>query len=76
MELQMAHTSEQVFILNMHALHNAHLIHEILPRALTTPIPYFQESSTHLRHFVTSLRNEKVCEFDGKPRKFVISMDI
>jgi hypothetical protein len=24
------------------------------------------ESSTQVRHFVTSLRNEKVCEFDGK----------
>jgi hypothetical protein len=33
-------------------------------------------SSTHLRHFVTSLRNEKVREFDGKPWKFVISTDI
>jgi hypothetical protein len=26
-------------------------------------------------NFVTSLRNEKVCEFDGKLRKFVISTE-
>jgi hypothetical protein len=35
----------------------------------------FKRSSNQLRHFVTSLRNEKVHEFDGKLRKFVISTE-
>jgi hypothetical protein len=56
-ELQMAHTSEQVFILNMHALHNTHLIREILPRALTTPIPYFQDRVASHHRFAAHLRD-------------------
>jgi hypothetical protein len=32
-------------------------------------------SSTQVRHFITSLKNEKVREFDGKLRKFVISTE-
>jgi hypothetical protein len=32
-------------------------------------------SRTHPCHLVTSLRNEKICEFDGKAWKFIISTD-
>ncbi|KAJ7795313.1 hypothetical protein B0H14DRAFT_2621088 [Mycena olivaceomarginata] len=42
-ELQITHTEEQRFILNMHALHNGHLIGDILPRSLTAPVPYLQD---------------------------------
>jgi hypothetical protein len=33
------HRQESIFIVNMHALHNAQRIREILPRDLTQPIP-------------------------------------
>ncbi|KAJ7778006.1 hypothetical protein DFH07DRAFT_697898, partial [Mycena maculata] len=42
-ELQINHTTEEQFILNMHGLHNAHLIHEVLPRTLTAPVPYLPD---------------------------------
>ncbi|KAJ7729213.1 hypothetical protein B0H14DRAFT_3617621 [Mycena olivaceomarginata] len=42
-ELQITHTEEQQFILNMHALHNGHRIRDILPRSLTAPVPYLQD---------------------------------
>ncbi|KAJ7769297.1 hypothetical protein B0H16DRAFT_1660998 [Mycena metata] len=55
-ELQLVHTPEQVFILNMHALHNAYLIREILPRALTAPIPYLQDRVASHHRFAAQLR--------------------
>ncbi|KAJ6550496.1 hypothetical protein DFH09DRAFT_1248846 [Mycena vulgaris] len=55
-ELQVIHSAEQQFILNMHGLHNAHLIREVLPRALIAPVPYLQDRcASHLR-FATQLR--------------------
>ncbi|KAJ7152143.1 hypothetical protein C8R46DRAFT_913659, partial [Mycena filopes] len=55
-ELQMVHTAEQVFILNLHALHNAHLIREIIPRVLTAPIPYLQDRIASHHRFAAHLR--------------------
>ncbi|KAJ6463071.1 hypothetical protein DFH09DRAFT_1113674 [Mycena vulgaris] len=55
-ELQVIHSAEQQFILNMHGLHNAHLIREVLPRALIALVPYLQDRcASHLR-FATQLR--------------------
>ncbi|KAK7027036.1 hypothetical protein R3P38DRAFT_2496555 [Favolaschia claudopus] len=42
-ELRVSHSPEQRFLINMHALHNAHLIRDVLPRSLTTPTPYLQD---------------------------------
>ncbi|KAJ7803462.1 hypothetical protein B0H14DRAFT_3091985 [Mycena olivaceomarginata] len=55
-ELQITHTEEQRFILNMHALHNGHLIRDILPRSLTAPVPYLQDRVVSHRRFAEQLR--------------------
>ncbi|OSD08227.1 hypothetical protein PYCCODRAFT_1441218 [Trametes coccinea BRFM310] len=36
----LVHKSDQLFLINMHALHNAARVREVLPRELTRPIPY------------------------------------
>lgn len=37
------HTDDDRFFVNMHALHNAALIRETLPRNLTAPKPFFED---------------------------------
>ncbi|KAJ7037051.1 hypothetical protein C8F04DRAFT_1332637 [Mycena alexandri] len=57
-ELKMTHTAELRFIVNMHALHNAHLIRDILPRSLTMPIPYLRDRvASHSRFAAQPLRS-------------------
>lgn len=36
----MSHPAHDKFIINLHALHNAWRIREVLPRNLTEPVPY------------------------------------
>lgn len=55
-ELQVSHCAEQRFILNMHGLHNAHLIREILPRSLTAPTPYLPDRAASHDRFAAELR--------------------
>ncbi|KAJ7836514.1 hypothetical protein B0H13DRAFT_1913006 [Mycena leptocephala] len=55
-ELEISHSPEQCFILNMHALHNAHLIRDILPRSLTEPIPYLQDRAASHGRFAAQLQ--------------------
>ncbi|KAJ6615280.1 hypothetical protein B0H10DRAFT_1746857, partial [Mycena sp. CBHHK59/15] len=54
-ELQTVHSEEAQFILNMHALHNAHLIREVLPRTLTAPVPYLNDRTAAHNRFATQL---------------------
>lgn len=42
-ERTIKHTDDGVYILNMHALHNASLIRKVLPRSLTAPKPYVED---------------------------------
>ncbi|KAJ6600531.1 hypothetical protein DFH09DRAFT_1257967 [Mycena vulgaris] len=55
-ELQTKHSSEQRFVLNMHGLHNAHLIRDILPRSLTEPMPYLSDRVASHSRFAALLR--------------------
>ncbi|KAI0781920.1 hypothetical protein C8Q75DRAFT_812065 [Abortiporus biennis] len=50
------HQGAEWYLLNMHALHNAHLIRKVLPRSLTTPVPYFTNRGNKHREFASSLR--------------------
>jgi hypothetical protein len=55
-ELRVAHCDERRFIINMHALHNAHLLREVLPRTLTAPVPYLNDRTAAHRRFASQLR--------------------
>jgi hypothetical protein len=39
-------TDEPRFLVNLHALHNAHLIHKVLLHELTRPIPILGDEAT------------------------------
>ncbi|KAF5372390.1 hypothetical protein D9615_009298 [Tricholomella constricta] len=50
------HLDNTRYILNMHALHNAHLIRETLPRHLTAPKPIFEDRQAKHREFSAVLQ--------------------
>ncbi|KAJ6617842.1 hypothetical protein B0H10DRAFT_1796504 [Mycena sp. CBHHK59/15] len=50
------HSEDNRFHLNMHALHNAHLIRETLPRHLTEPKPFFTDRRAKHNEFAAVLR--------------------
>ncbi|KAJ7226230.1 hypothetical protein C8J57DRAFT_1197699 [Mycena rebaudengoi] len=51
-----SHSEDNRYHLNMHALHNAHLIRETLPRHLTTPKPCFTDRREKHSEFAAVLR--------------------
>ncbi|KAJ7306729.1 hypothetical protein DFH08DRAFT_824679 [Mycena albidolilacea] len=50
------HSPESRFVLNMHALHNAHSVWEVLPRSLSSPVPYLQDRRASHTRFAEQLR--------------------
>ncbi|KAJ7850524.1 hypothetical protein B0H14DRAFT_3664811 [Mycena olivaceomarginata] len=51
-----AHKDESRFLLNTHALHNAHLVRETLPRSLTAPKPCFVDRRAKHSEFAAALQ--------------------
>ncbi|KAJ6545514.1 hypothetical protein B0H19DRAFT_1212296 [Mycena capillaripes] len=51
-----AHKDDSRFLLNTHALHNAHLVRETLPRSLTAPKPCFADRHAKHSEFASALR--------------------
>lgn len=45
------------YLINLHALHNAHLVRATLPRDLTVPIPYAPDHITHRTTIAANLRS-------------------
>ncbi|KAJ7135192.1 hypothetical protein C8R43DRAFT_894348, partial [Mycena crocata] len=50
------HSDDSRFLVNMHGLHNAHLIRDTLPRHLTEPKPYFHDRRAKHLEFAHALR--------------------
>ncbi|KAF8144015.1 hypothetical protein K438DRAFT_2103021 [Mycena galopus ATCC 62051] len=51
-----SHSDSSYFLINMHALHNAHLIRETLPRHLTAPKQLFSDRRAKHFEFAAALR--------------------
>jgi hypothetical protein len=56
------HKPLDVFLINTHAFHNAHLIRAVLPRDLTIPVAYSADRAAHHFSIATKLREIQ----DGK----------
>jgi hypothetical protein len=50
------HTPTDRYFINMHGLHNAHLLRDTLPRNLTAPVPYFPDREAKHKEFAGQLR--------------------
>ena len=69
-EKYIVHKPTDVFIINMHALHNSHLIRTVLPRELVHPSPFMLDRLAH-RHRVLPILQEKMAATSKKKRKDV-----
>jgi hypothetical protein len=59
MESFIEHKTVDRFIINMHALHNAHLVRNALPRDLTRPVALFPNRLAKHHELAASLRITK-----------------
>ncbi|OBZ67227.1 hypothetical protein A0H81_13040 [Grifola frondosa] len=53
---KVTHADDNHYILNMHALHNAHLVRETLPRQLTAPTHYLEDRAAKHKELAATLR--------------------
>lgn len=60
-EPSIEHKPHDIFLINLHAFHNAHLIRAVLPRNLTQPIPYITVANREAQHaeIAATLRNSQ-----------------
>jgi len=56
MESYVEHKPLDEYLINTHAFHNAHLIREILPRDLTSPIPFRTDRCSYHLEIASQLR--------------------
>jgi hypothetical protein len=59
MEPFIEHRAIDHFVINMHALHNAHLVRNALPRDLTRPLALFPDRQAKHRELAAELRITK-----------------
>lgn len=52
----LVHKDDNRYIINPHALHNAHMIREILPRSLVAPVPYLENRQKKHNELAAQLR--------------------
>ncbi|KAJ7362677.1 hypothetical protein DFH08DRAFT_910804 [Mycena albidolilacea] len=50
------HAETDSYFINLHALHNAHLLRDTLPRNLTAPVPYFKDHQQKREEFAALVR--------------------
>ena len=50
------HSAHDKYFINLHALHNGWRLHEVLPRNLTKPKPYFANREEFHREMATKLQ--------------------
>jgi hypothetical protein len=58
-ESYIEHQPVDHFIINLHALHNAHLLRNVLPRDLTRPLPLFLDRQAKHCEWAAELRVTK-----------------
>lgn len=63
------HTAIQRYIINMHSLHNAHLIRTVIPRTLTAPVPYARDRTALHNKLAALLREDHAKKQNEKAKK-------
>lgn len=79
-EFFIEHKSDNHYVINLCAFHNAHLVRRVLPRALTAPLPLFErrrekddEMGEKLRGTQTLKKEEAKRKRESKKRKLAQS---
>lgn len=58
------HSNLAQYVVNMHALHNAHLLREVMPRRLVEPIPIHADRQSYHRQRAATLRATQTAQDD------------